>query len=1170
MPNAPGIFADTMIEQPQLAAARRETRQGRREFIRAKAQEVRLELLALEQLEKEIDSELGDEDACVYDVDLLFSPTGSPSGTQPTYQQTGSVAPFSNSNAAVEPTSGLVRHPPQPPIPDSIRARSQQFRGHQQRIPSTMRTVPTRSSSSSGTTHGVSPVSKLAIGTGTQSRSGAVTSTPSPTSPHSSPSPPISPLSTTYTEDGAIAEGTSGRIIAPTQAQVNKFVGWRPDIHVQDAWDSHLSPAAEEDKDDEHYEYLNESEEDLRDITLSDMVAKNLNMLSDSDDTDSGGNFDAQGSRPENDHVGEQDFDEANMTIVDRTCIFMSSLEHDFDQQAAAGQGIPSLLSETLPENDYDISSQPPTQEATVKESIMDDFLRPLPPLPQSPESYQSFPQDNSPGVVDESLQSAQHGSGRTLPVLAPIVTSREHCQQVLQRRKRNGDQRRHSSIRSQSPLSLTSPVTGVPHSEFSTPLPYDDSPSDLSTPSSAYHTAKEDLSPSSAYFSEDSGGSDGMKKYMPAGSESAMNMSSELIQLPPAPEQETRRARIEATVAILSGSPNARHQPLDMIIIRPTRSQPGNLLSSRSESATSSPWFPLSPTQSIDSRHSEGTGGPSWSWSYPSSLQSTVASLGSNSVDGLAGYSVAEGKDVASKRRPNFSTSNMGVKIKSRSMSSLTKHQHGWLGFQALDVRMVASGRSHIVVVTRSNQVHSCWEPNSDEMVDPRSLVALAASAQDIELALGRGISAENSSGYVQDTALYPVLVKIGGVDTLESPIVKIACSDSATFLLTEAGDLWSWGTFENMDGDKVGLLHQNSATRPILICSQSQRIKDIVCGKNHVLILSTAGDVISWGSNEYGQLARLRTPSHSPLLAGDAAYDLSPHFVENLPANILGIGASKTGSFAWDEDHLYAWGDNTYGQLGYEFASSPVSRWKRSASTSTVNRDGKDIVVVPRAVTLHWKGKSIKQVLGGLRHTVILANSGLIITMGDDEFGQLGATAQLTTAMGSSSNLASRSASPLQSSQSRMGQSPLSSLGGSSWTNLESHLSSSSILPDASGDGPSPLGSPRLRGRRLNPTLVRVGPRVKEISCGDFHTVTCCENGQMYAWGQDYDGILAIHNAYTQQYLQQQRGVGIDGRMSLKSVNTDFSLQRDKARKVVSVSTMQHGASVALVSSA
>ncbi|KAF9091363.1 hypothetical protein BGX23_005247 [Mortierella sp. AD031] len=1098
-----------------------------------------------------------------------------------------------------------------------------------------MRTVPTRSSSSSGTTHGVSPVSKLAIGTGTQSRSGAVTSTPSPTSPHSSPSPPISPLSTTYTEDGAIAEGTSGRIIAPTQAQ---------------------------------------SEEDLRDITLSDMVAKNLNMLSDSDDTDSGGNFDAQGSRPENDHVGEQDFDEANMTIVDRTCIFMSSLEHDFDQQAAAGQGIPSLLSETLPENDYDMSfmidtempsryspttsrsatfavprnrnshwqqtrplpaltpigmtakesildeflkslpplpqspdsrqifqpppvstaeesimeeflrslpplprspesprsSQPPTQEATVKESIMDDFLRPLPPLPQSPESYQSFPQDNSPGVVDESLQSAQHGSGRTLPVLAPIVTSREHCQQVLQRRKRNGDQRRHSSIRSQSPLSLTSPVTGVPQSEFSTPLPYDDSPSDLSTPSSAYHTAKEDLSPSSAYFSEDSGGSDGMKKYMPAGSESAMNMSSELIQLPPAPEQETRRSRIEATVAILSGSPNARHQPLDMIIIRPTRSQPGNLLSSRSESATSSPWFPLSPTQSIDSRHSEGTGGPSWSWSYPSSLQSTVASLGSNSVDGLAGYSVAEGKDVASKRRPNFSTSNMGVKIKSRSMSSLTKHQHGWLGFQALDVRMVASGRSHIVVVTRSNQVHSCWEPNSDDMVDPRSPVALAASAQDIELALGRGISAENSSGYVQDTALYPVLVKIGGMDTLESPIVKIACSDSATFLLTEAGDLWSWGTFENMDGDKVGLLHQNSATRPILICSQSQRIKDIVCGKNHVLILSTAGDVISWGSNEYGQLARLRTPSHSPLLAGDAAYDLSPHFVENLPANILGIGASKTGSFAWDEDHLYAWGDNTYGQLGYEFASSPVSRWKRSANTSTVNRDGKDIVVVPRAVTLHWKGKSIKQVLGGLRHTVILAHSGLIITMGDDEFGQLGATAQLTTAMGSSSNLASRSASPLQSSQSRMGQSPLSSLGGSSWTNLESHLSSSSILPDASGDGPSPLGSPRLRGRRLNPTLVRVGPRVKEISCGDFHTVTCCENGQMYAWGQDYDGILAIHNAYTQQHLQQQRGVGIDGRMSLKSVNTDFSLQRDKARKVVSVSTMQHGASVALVSSA
>jgi alpha-tubulin suppressor-like RCC1 family protein len=381
-------------------------------------------------------------------------------------------------------------------------------------------------------------------------------------------------------------------------------------------------------------------------------------------------------------------------------------------------------------------------------------------------------------------------------------------------------------------------------------------------------------------------------------------------------------------------------------------------------------------------------------------------------------------------------------------------------------------------------------------------------------------------------------------------------------------------------LNGNKIGLLHQKSACRPIQICSQSQKIKDVVCGKNHVLILNSASDVISWGSNEFGQLARLRTPSHSPAIGGgeEAAFDLSPHFVENLPVNILGIGANKTGSFAWDQDQLYAWGDNTFGQLGYESTMSSTSRWKQSI-TSTGTHAGQEIVGVPRAVALHWKGRSIKQVLGGLKHTVILSTSGLIITIGDDEFGQLGATAQSTN---SASTLGSKSASPLHPNHSQTGQSPLSSPGIPCMTNVEGRLSSSSNLSDASGDGILPLGSPRLRSRRLNPTLVRVGPRVKAISCGDFHTVTCCENGQMYAWGQGFDGILAIHSVYSgsqqqqQQQSQQQRG-GVaslgaldSGRMSPRIVSADSSLSRDKARKVVSVSTMRYGVSLALVSSA
>lgn len=80
------------------------------------------------------------------------------------------------------------------------------------------------------------------------------------------------------------------------------------------------------------------------------------------------------------------------------------------------------------------------------------------------------------------------------------------------------------------------------------------------------------------------------------------------------------------------------------------------------------------------------------------------------------------------------------------------------------------------------------------------------------------------------------------------------------------------------------------------------------------------------------------------------------------------------------------------------------------------------------------------------------------------------------------------------------------------------------------------------------------------------------------MYAWGQGFDGILAIHNVYSgsqqQQHSQQQGavaslGVLDGGSMSPRIVSADSSLSGDKARKVVSVSTMRHGVSLALVSS-
>lgn len=253
-----GMLVDTSSIEQTLRAAKLEVRQGRRELIRAKAREVRLELLALGQLEKEMDSELDDADRSYDDLEQLFSPGGSPVGSLLT-----PALAFHVSNAALEPSSGLVRHPPQSPHPDSIHGGgSQQFQGFQRRIPSIgARGVPSRSISGVGATHGVPPVSKLAVGAGIQPGSGTVTSTASPTSPHSSPSPPISPLSESYTVEGVIAERDRNTISASTNAQQSrKIMGWRPDVGVQDVWDNQPSQT-EEDEEDGLHGYLHGSEE---------------------------------------------------------------------------------------------------------------------------------------------------------------------------------------------------------------------------------------------------------------------------------------------------------------------------------------------------------------------------------------------------------------------------------------------------------------------------------------------------------------------------------------------------------------------------------------------------------------------------------------------------------------------------------------------------------------------------------------------------------------------------------------------------------------------------------------------------------------------------------------------------------------------------------------------
>ena len=277
----------------------------------------------------------------------------------------------------------------------------------------------------------------------------------------------------------------------------------------------------------------------------------------------------------------------------------------------------------------------------------------------------------------------------------------------------------------------------------------------------------------------------------------------------------------------------------------------------------------------------------------------------------------------------------------------------------------------------------------------------------------------------------------------------------------------------------------------------------------------------MISWGVNAHGQLGRKVEKSQIS--------DLSPYFIENLPPKIIGIGTGKTFSFAWDEERLYGWGDNTFGQLGAPARSRPNQHQDIDSNA----------IMVPKEISLHWKGKSIKQVQGGERHTVILTFSGLVIAMGNDDYGQLGVTSTPSTSVASSPT--NTTSDPSDSRTSSM---------SSTWSKIDMELSNRS-------------DNPTKRKTRFYPALVRIGPGVSEINCGDMHTATCSDNGQMYVWGQGYEGVVMVQNN-----IDPMVGYGSDRGSAAFSLTPGQArlASADQSRKVVAVSTIRQ-ASIALV---
>jgi alpha-tubulin suppressor-like RCC1 family protein len=261
------------------------------------------------------------------------------------------------------------------------------------------------------------------------------------------------------------------------------------------------------------------------------------------------------------------------------------------------------------------------------------------------------------------------------------------------------------------------------------------------------------------------------------------------------------------------------------------------------------------------------------------------------------------------------------------------------------LDVHSIGCGYKHAVLVTKQGEIFSWGEESGGR--------------------LGHGAEVD---------VFHPKLV-----DSLNGTNIElVACGEYHTCAVTYSGDLYTWG-----DGmHNSGLLgHGNEVSqwipKKVSGALEGLRVSYVSCGPWHTAIVTSAGQLFTFGDGTFGALGH-----------GDRSSSNIPREVETLKglrttrvscgvwhtaAVVEVINESVDSSTQSSIGRLFTWGDGDKGQLGY------VDKKPRLA---------------PLCV-LSLANENICRVACGHSLTAALTTSGHVYTMGSTAYGQLGCPA-------------------------------------------------------------------------------------------------------------------------------------------------------------------------------
>ncbi len=206
-------------------------------------------------------------------------------------------------------------------------------------------------------------------------------------------------------------------------------------------------------------------------------------------------------------------------------------------------------------------------------------------------------------------------------------------------------------------------------------------------------------------------------------------------------------------------------------------------------------------------------------------------------------------------------------------------------------------------------------------------------------------------------------------------SDVTQVQSGNDSTAII-EGGQVWTWGL--NNDGELGnGSTTSSSTLVPVSgpLAFSEQSVTDVDDGDEFYIASLSDGSVWGWGNNSSGELGLQ--------LGGCDSNDSTPVQVPGLPSDIMTVAAAAGTSYALTTDgQLYAWGDNSDGQLGT--ATPNVSPCAQGSNTYPEP----ELVAFPGLS----QGVVVRQISAGCGYAVAVMSDGSIWAWGNDTHGQLG----------------------------------------------------------------------------------------------------------------------------------------------------------------------------------